>query len=198
MKWSVYFLPLALLILGCSNNNKSLNPSQDKQIWPLKVGNEWTYEDRLLDSAGRTVHVDTSVFAVIKDTLIQGERWYVFTYNGVRDPEGSLGTIRSDGLWTNGPSEGLVFKYPAAVNDTFMMGTDTSIVESIHDTVTVPAGTFVCINYKWVGGSEPNRTHQYHYMSPGVGFIKAEEYYKTAGGYVYPKIRTVLISYTLR
>lgn len=199
MKRLLCFLPLALLFLGCSDDDKATNPTTPKEIWPLKVGNQWAYENTELDSAGHVISVDTSVIAVEKDTMIQNERWYITTVNGARDPEMFPGTTRSDGMWGwDGTSGLLAFKYPAAVNDTFMAGNQVVIVESIHDTVTVPAGTFICYNYKWPEPPSSSRPYQFYYLSPGVGLVKTEEYRKAAGGQIYLNIRMALISYALR
>ena len=197
MKRLLCLLPLALLFIACSDDNKGTNPTQTQEVWPLKVGNQWVGEDTEVDSAGNILRVDTTILAVSKDTVIGGERWYIITVNGNRDPEVPILASRSDGLWAGGPSGGLFLKYPAAVNDTFMMGSQVVVVESVHDTVTVPAGTFVCLNYKWPEPSTSERPYQLHYYSPGIGGIKAVEYRKTAGGYIYPNFQSVLISYTL-
>lgn len=195
MRWVYGLLLVLLLSSGCGDDNKVISPSEKIQIWPLKVGNQWTYEETVLDSAGNVVNADTSVWEVVQDTLILGETWYILTIDGVVDSEFSPVANRGDGLWQGGPSGALVFKYPAAVDDTCMLGTDTAIVESITDTITVPGGTFVCYNYKWVGNSyNGERPYQFHYMSPGIGFIMAEEYHKTPEGYIYPNVRSVLLS----
>ncbi len=199
MKWVFCLLLVAALASGCDKNDKSTNPQKTVEIWPLKVGNQWTYEDQLLDTAGNIFHWDTTVMLIAKDTVIQGETWYITTVNGIRDPETLPGKNRSDGLWGwDGSSGMLVWKYPATVADTFKFGIDTVTIESIHDTVTVPAGTFVCLNYKWVDNEDPGRVYQYHYLSPGVGWILGEEYYRTSGGFIYPQLRNVLISYSLQ
>lgn len=197
MKWLFCLLPLVMLFIGCGEDDKIVNNTPAARIWPLEVGNEWIYEDRELDSAGNPIRVDTSFILVDKDTLIGNERWYIITANGVRSQEIGLIGNRGDGLWQGGPSGNLVFRYPVTLADTLVFGENTATVESIHDTVTVPAGTFVCINYKWTGGDDSERPYQFHYMSPSVGFIKAEEFHETGSGYIYPYYRSVLISYQL-
>ncbi|HVP36985.1 MAG TPA: hypothetical protein VMT04_08330 [Terriglobales bacterium] len=195
----VALLFLLIIVSGCKSNSKLTNPGPVKQIWPLAVGNEWTFQETEVDSAGNVLSADTSVWAVSKDTMIGSERWYIITVNDTIDPEmiNPL-TNRSDGLWGGGPSGGLIFKYPATVNDTFMIGNQVTIVVSIHATVMVPAGTFVCYNYEWPEPPSSDRPYQFHYMSPGIGFVKAEEYHKTPGGYIYLNFRSELISYVLK
>jgi hypothetical protein len=199
VKKSLYFLPLALLVLGCSDDNKVTNPTPVKEIWPLKVGNQWTYEDQVLDSAGQALQLDTTVWLISKDTVIEGKTWYILTINGVREPEVLPGANRNDGAWAwDGSSEYLFWRYPAAVGDTWIVMTDTATVESVNSTVAVPAGTFVCVKYKWVGDRDRDRNYQCHYLSPGVGRVKTEEFFRTAGGFEYVRFRNELISYALR
>jgi hypothetical protein len=198
MKQLLCFLPLALLVLGCSDDNKITNPTPVKEIWPLKVGNQWTFEDQVLDSAGNVVQLDTTIWLITKDTVIQGATWYIFTINGVPDPEVQPGANRSDGVWAwDGSSGFLAWKYPTAVGDTWLIWTDTATVESINETVAVPAGTFVCLKYKWVGDRDPDRAYQCHYLSPGIGRVKTEEFFRTAGGFVFVRFRNELISFTV-
>ena len=75
---------------------------------------------------------------------------------------------------------------------------DATVIVVSKETVTVPAGTFVCYTYKWSEPSTSDRPYQLHYLSPGYGNIKSVEYRKTAGGYIYPSFSSVLISYTLQ
>lgn len=115
MKWVFCLLLVAVVSSGYTDDDKSSTPQQVVAIWPLKIGNQWTYEDQLLDTE-----------------------------------------------------------------------------------VTVPAGTFICVNYLWGGQGESDKICQYHYLSPGAGWVKGEEYYRTDGGLEYPRSRNLLISRTLR
>ena len=199
MRYPVCLFFVAALLAGCSSSdNKGTNPDAVAQIWPLKIGNQWTHENRTLDSAGNLVKADTSVILVVKDTVIQGNTWHVLTVNGARDTEMEFLAVRSDGLWQGGVSGRLMFKYPAAEGDTWMVGTDTFTVLFIGDSITVPAGTFAIVNYKWTGNSEPTRLFQHHYISPGVGWIMGEEFYRAGDGIIYAKIQNRLLSYELK
>jgi hypothetical protein len=197
MKRMFCLMLLSALLSGCGGDDNSTNSIHVKQIWPLKVGNQWIFEWRESDSAGNVIVVDTSVLEVKKDTLIDGEMWYIITEDGARTDVSVPTTVRSDGLWVGGSSGELFAKYPAAVNDTFVSGVDTAIVESVNDMVAVPAGAFICYKYKYPE-SAGSRAYQYRYFSPGVGFIKGEEYLKTDGGYIFRNILMVLLSYELK
>lgn len=198
MKRVVCLLLLIVLSSDCSDNDKSSNPKEAVEIWPLKIGNRWVLEDQLLDSVGNVLQLDTTAILIAKDTTIEGGTWYIATANG-SSGEMLPGQIRDDGMWGwDGDSAVLVWKYPATIGDVFIIGFDTVTTVSIDTSITVPAGTFVCINYRWKDNFEPNRIYQYHFLSPGVGYVCAEEYYRTAGGTEYVRNRSVLLSYDLQ
>lgn len=199
MKWVHCLLLVVVVSSGCPDNDKSSTPLSVMEIWPLKVGNQWVLEEQILDSGGNVLHYDTTALSIIKDTTIQAGTWYVLAENGVEDPEVPPIQSRGDGLWIwNGSAALLQFKYPAEIGDTYMCGSDTTTIESLHDSLSVPAGIFVCVNYRWGEDDGPGRIYQYHYLSPGIGVVKYEEYYRTIGGFEYVESRTVLISYTVQ
>ena len=199
MRFISALLLVIAVLCGCDDDDEVTNPPAAKSLWPLKVGNEWTYENQVLDPAGAVLQYDTTVFQVAKDTVVEGATWYILTLNGARDSEVLPCRSRSDGVWAwDGASAFLFWKYPAAVGDSWIILTDTAAIEAVGESVTVPAGTFTCVNYKWTGSRDPDRVYQYHYMSPGVGRVKSDEYYKTAGDFVYVHFRDLLISYSLK
>ncbi|SYZ74605.1 hypothetical protein TRIP_C90233 [Candidatus Zixiibacteriota bacterium] len=197
MKRTAFLLALLAVISGCGKDKGNGPDSETATIWPLQIGSQWTYEEIEYDSAGHITAVDTTILAVADDTIIGNERWYILTSNGIADQEIGPITNRNDGLWAGGISGTLQFKYPAGLNDTFMMGSQVSIVESIHDSITVPAGVFICYNYKWLDDSTGFRAFQYHYLSTEIGFVMAVEYYRTQSGTIYPGHTSELISYLL-
>ena len=199
MRTILSLLSLLVLVSGCGSENLTVtNPTPVPKIWPLKVGNQWTLENRVTDSLGDLVRVDTSVVLIAKDTVIQQETWYIPTVNGVRDPDMNLVTNRNSGLWQGGSNGYLLFKYPAKAGDTYVIPMGKATVLSVNDTMQVPVGTFICHTYKWVGDGEVNRAFQWQYFAPGVGWVASVEFYKTPGGTVYPGVYHLLISYELK
>jgi hypothetical protein len=193
MKRVFCLLLIFIMFLGCDEDDKVTNPENNSSIWPLKIGNQWTYEWLESDSLGTVLGVDTIVLEVAKDTLIQSETWYIITEDGARTDRSSPTTSRQNGIWIWETSAVFFAKYPAAVNDTFICGTDTVTVESVNDTVITPAGTFICYRYRYheISGDRP---YQDRCFAPGVGFIEGDEYYKTGSDLIYQKYRGRLIS----
>jgi hypothetical protein len=129
------------------------------EILPLAVGNSWIYAITAFDSLGNVLGngIDTSI--VSRDTTIDNETWYIL-YN--RGAPVNLGINRSDGYWsravtlspntTNIATLGdpyLSAKFPTATGQVFVNETGYStVVLDTDTTVTVPAGTFRCYEYK--------------------------------------------------
>jgi hypothetical protein len=189
---------LLSILLVASCGDKSTNPKQVGDIWPLKVGNLWRAQVVEYDTNAVVISTDTLVLEVAKDTIIHNETFYIITVNGVRDPEVPPLTERSDGIywyWSLPDTIALCLKYPAAVNDWFYWGNDSAVVVSTNISVTVPAGTFSCYQYDIY--SSPSQLKQSSYYSPYYGPVKSEEYSKTQGGRLYVYLKMELISYVL-
>lgn len=100
-------------MFGCDDqsditNVKNGNPSIDGLI-PMKEGNSWTYLSSVYDSTGRQYPTSLYTSKILKDTLINGKTWFVFS-------EGYIQTNKSDGIWfmsSDGPRLG----FPLKLND---------------------------------------------------------------------------------
>jgi hypothetical protein len=183
MKRVLCLLLLMVLSSGC-DEDKTTNPSQVLTIVPLKIGNQWTYEITERDSAGDVTSIATSAMAVVRDTMINDERWYDFSANG-GPPMEYFTTNRIDGYWSGGPSGHLQYKYPAQKGDTYMFFGLVVTVESTADTVSIPASLFVCYMYRFETPGGNASSYLDHYAAPGIGLMKAKITEKLAGGETY-------------
>ena len=173
----IYFTILSLTISSCKkqNNNPSSASTSSTLIVPLKIGNQWN-----LRSINYVQHIDTSYYSnvVVDDTTIANIKWYIQISNGTdRVPWLNM----SDGLHyynTHMHQSYLSYKYPAQVNDSYYDSYyhDSLKVLSINFNVTVPAGAFYCYKYLDRGPLGPSDS-TIIYVSPGFGFIKAEQYF---------------------
>lgn len=69
----------------------------------------------------------------------------------------------------------LKYKYPTSPGDTWDDGNDLGFLVVCTDTIiSVPAGTFHCIRYQWIGylGMRGEQ-----YASPGTGIVKSIYYF---------------------
>ena len=189
------FLLSVLLILGCSdevvNHKRSV-------IWPLAIGNQWTLETCEFNYAGDTLSFDTLTLEVVRDTVINSERWFIIYVNGSYDPELPPVTNKADGGWQVDSlgQEWMSAKYPAVVNDSFQWGDQMCYVDSINEIVTVPAGDFTCYRYRRtdIGSTDPRSLM---YLSPDRGLVKLEELVIDGGGQPYVNSRSELLSFVL-
>lgn len=177
-------LPVVLSIhLSCGNSDDEQGistPGTPSVIFPLQVGNAWTYQRTSYDTQGSIVARDTLTERVVRDTLIYGERWYIWeTVSGL-----SLGTLRSDGYWTLvGYETALWLRYPASLNDTY---TITETGPTIHvlalDTlIAAPYGTIPCIAYEQLSSRDGVRA-RIDYCAANIGLVRTDEFVHTSGG----------------
>jgi hypothetical protein len=167
MKAIVCVLVMLTLLFACGKDN-STNPGPTTQIMPLKIGNSWTFSRATFDANGHTVIIDTLTETIVRDTIINNERWYIALLSSGDSSRTDLMTNRADGLWGRRYDEAFIaINYPMAVGDT--LGDDGLFMTLESDTtsITVPAGDFSCYNYHLFGSN----IDIYNYYSPGIGQI---------------------------
>jgi hypothetical protein len=186
-------LMVCVASLSCGDDDPT-NPWQGGEIYPLAIGNSWTYEVMNFDSLGNVESLDTISASVVRDTVIDGETWYVTEGDGEEGIHIGYCIIRSNGFYSNWPDEELLYKYPARVGDQYMVEDDTVIVENLDESVTVPAGEFDCVRYS-VHTIFPIRVYQK--LCPNIGPVAIELYMEKGSGILYLALRIRLQSYSL-
>lgn len=191
-------ISLLIILLAASCGDKSTNPKQVGEIWPLKIGSQWSFQLTEFDTNAVVISIDTLVLEVVKDTIIHNETFYLLTANGVRDPEVWPMTNRDDGLWYYRDPDTIVIliKYPVTVGESFFQLHDSLVVVSIDTLVTLPGGSFHCVRYDDYLITTGRLLGQI-YAAPGVGLIKKEDFSQTFGGRLYLSEVMELISYVL-
>ena len=171
-------LPVFSLLLSvfiCCSDNVSPIENEELDLIPLKLDNEWEYEQTTSDSTGKIDYIDYNIESVLKDTVISNIRWYQFnTSNYI------WYTNKEDGYWsyiiankshsTDSDTTQLVFKKDYYRGENFhafdVIAVDTMII--------VPAGKFNCIHlsYKF---DDPDNYLLFSYevfLSAGIGRVK--------------------------
>lgn len=131
-------------------------------IYPLKIGNEWTFEEILMSSSGTVLGTDTVTARIATEVLIGGEKWFLLTSSAETD---QFLTSRQDGIYQYFPetkTTALKFKYPANIGDQYASGYEewngttadtvvsfTATVDSIQEPIHGPAGTYQCNKYHY-------------------------------------------------
>jgi len=163
----------SLVLISC---DKSPNDPNDdgSVIYPLEYGHSWQY---LTQYEGISTF-ETHINKVVKDTTINYEKWTVLSYD---DSVFSYVKNRADGLYFNTKNKStgiwtstIYYKYKATVGETYTNQNDVKIdVISTNDSITVPAGKFVCYKYRVKYNTNLNTIE---YYAPNLGLIKLVAY----------------------
>lgn len=148
------------LSLGKSDNEIIDTTGIISPIFPLKVGNKWTYSQKTLLKDGTVTDTGTFSWTIIGEALIEGEKWFWLSYSV---GGGYFITSRQDGMYRYLPNlkiGGLMYKYPGIVGEQFLSAYEVSnrfdsfrlftiqmSVDSLNEVVKVPSGNFNCIKY---------------------------------------------------
>ena len=154
---SYFVVVLLLLSLISCKEESSTEPETTSSLYPLKVANVWTYDKATNLGDYEDIYL---VEAKVSDTIFKVK----FTSSGSMGDnreETIVAENKSDGYYQDGT---IIYKYPAEAGDTYQSGSRTITVIATNVSITVPAGTFNCIEYE-SGGST-------YWVSPGVGQIK--------------------------
>ncbi len=185
----IVFLLSTLSFFGCKDHDTNPLVIADV-IYPLTIGNTWIFKVLSYDTLGNQYELMPSQILITGDTVIQGQQCYLGyeTYFN-----------RSDGLYCftgdSGSPFALLYKYPAKVGDSYSEGNRTITVVSVNDTITVPAGTFVCYHYEVLA---PYADTEERYLAPKIGLVMVESYHPLSGGRKYKAFSQELTSYTVR
>ncbi len=187
-----------VILLSCSDHSTNVKNLSD-EILPLKVGNKWYMKNVTFDSLGHSSTPFYFSLVVSKDTLINREKWYGITVECDFCDESSISYYakREDGIYLlNENNEAfLVYKYPAAVNDSYVSDSASVKIKSLSLIITVESGKYECVEYEI---SEVDNTITRVYLSPGVGFVKFEHFNKAIGGeYIISQLNE-LVSYKIK
>ena len=185
-------IAFCVAIISCKSSTDTGTLSQGV-IMPLTIGNSWTYDDSLYDQHGVLSGTMTDTLR-LTDTMSYGnviiyiprdrKTYYVNRADGLR--------IRYDGYF----DETFVAKYPSRPGDIFRhdqyiitkepspdplgIAIGDLMVSSTNESVTVPAGTFIC--YKYNEDFYDTTRHQLvdrfnTFYAPNVGMIKSEDFH---------------------
>ncbi len=194
-----------ILIAGCNQKKDDLfvNPAPDiKGIVPITIGNQWTYKLFLYDTTGAIRYTTQSPLTVVGDTIINGFRWYKYSYFNDYKFSYYLCANKQNGFYALGDSgELLLFKYPAIAGDSFYVNSKLGYLHVLSaDTMTtIGSVSYHCVAYESFKSVENNAvggSHEILFVSPNIGPIKCEVYtsfysWKKPYLYVYAELVAV-------
>jgi hypothetical protein len=198
------------LLLGKSENEITDTTGIISPIYPLKVGNKWTYAQKILYKDGTVMDYGTFSMSIIWEVLIDGEKWFWLSYsNGYW----YFITSRQDGIYKylySLKTAQLMYKYPAALSEQYLSGeeipddfgnlsllTYKMSVDSLNEMINVPSGNYNCIKYhtpsywKPVGSIVYDTGDEDNFLS-SVGLVKNIVYPNKNGdaGYIMELVST--------
>ena len=193
---------LILTLVKCKDN--STNPIDTHQIWPLKVGNFWSFRITTYDTLGGVSFSTIDTVIVYRDSTYKTGKIYYFktlangnftfqdnAISNLSDGYNELTKV-NDSLVAN-----LIYKFPGNPGDTFISNGKPMVIESVNESIKVTAGNFVC--YKYV--AEENFDYQYIkqivYLCPGIGEIVTELYQGNNKANANLETKIELLSYKL-
>jgi hypothetical protein len=172
-----YFIVISIILLYSCDT--STEPSKDRRIFPLNKGNIWIYQNYMVKSDGSFTKYSLDTNKVLKDTIVNDLKFYLVRFSNTVLDFGYINDslfIHVDPNYTF-LKPYLIYSYPCQKGDFYFGAFGACKVVNIDTTITVQAGTFKCIKYKYYTRIETGEgIDNYHYCSPGVGLIKIETY----------------------
>jgi hypothetical protein len=140
---------LLFSLISCDESavNEPPKKSNNNEIVPLSIGNNWVYlnYDYEIKPTPTIVYSDEKI---TKDTIINNVKYFVL--EKLFSPGKSFCYSDSSGYFQSSKDYNVKIKYPVQVGEVFYMSPyhDTVKVISVNQKITVPAGTFECIHYQ--------------------------------------------------
>ncbi|MBX3044181.1 MAG: hypothetical protein KIT33_04105 [Candidatus Kapabacteria bacterium] len=193
---------LALVLQSCSESTNSSNsgtPAADNNILPLKVGNEWHYQDILIADNETITGESRNVVTRIQDVEIENKLYKAFAiveYNTNNEAVYQKFISRTSVGIYNFASENdpfnlkyrnLTIKYPSWTNERwdainhnftnlshrFSHDTCSVICLGTKEDIKVPAGDFRCSKYQY---EFKNNSKIIEWWAVGAGLVRYEYY----------------------
>ena len=174
------FLTLIFALLAC-------NKARDNNtIKPLAVGNYWTYDvENYINDMPDPVNISEHTMKIEGEITWGGHTWYGYKKDGAneyhRNAEEGIYILQFDDEHPDGEAK-LLVEYPIKVGTSWKVrsGTyiTTTVVKTIDETVTVPAGVFDdCLRCEAIMPDIPDMVmpgRMTSWIKPGVGTIQME------------------------
>lgn len=183
----------SLALFSCESN--PVTPSSEDIGWiPFKKGNLWKFIRTYYDPLGNVIliqHNADSIF-IAADTVLDGKKWYYRRYfghklayrntsSGVMARLVSENTLATPFVQYKFPVQtGEAFGFPIVFFSGYQAWLDdityTATVISTDTTITVPAGSFRCVQYRLQRASHIF-SWQDEFIAPRFGWVKRDSYY---------------------
>ncbi len=160
---------VCICFVALSCNETAIPPAGSSNvIMPLRVNNTWEYEVILFDTAGNRTASFRDTMAIVAELEIGAEKWFV-------DDDGVIQMNRATGRWVFSGVPYLAEKYPASLNDAYMLSDSITVVyvAGTGETVRVPYGTFSTYVYRRIRNGVLTAEL---YFAPNTGLVRLDRY----------------------
>lgn len=184
---SMLVLTSIFALLACSIT------ADNETIMPLAVGNYWIYEvETYVDDAVDPITRSEHTRKIEEKITWGGHTWYGNEKDGAgeyhRNTKEGVFILQINDEHPDGAAK-LLLEYPVKVGASWTVGTgpsaSTMIVETLDETVIVPAGIFNdCLRCKMTMPDSPDMPMpaiMIHWIKPGVGAVKMQLDLTTGG-----------------
>jgi hypothetical protein len=196
MKSTIKFLFFIIVLNASCSNDQILEPQEiiSEGVIPLKVGYKWTWEVTSYNEDG--VKIDSHLYysEVIKDTIINGENWFILMENG--NGPTYLGTNRN-GVYYSFYLGQPTITFNTVIEDTSVESTNSngSYLVSKNNLIQGPLGEFNCNLYQvFIKINENKFLDANYYLEYNKGIIRTESFSLNMNGSSYIAVTTELVS----
>jgi hypothetical protein len=179
--------------------------SEEKQIIPLKIGNEWNYHTSIFTSDSIIFVEYDMLKKIIEDTIASNERWFLTSVetNGYIDSFWCAN--RNDGYWVKPVYDDTIsfyvtpkmkYQYPCKVGDIFedYSGLDWEII-SIDTVIEIQNEKFNCVFYRTMTYYNPQSSYEEDFVAVNTGLVLLKTYNRLSNGDHYIFSNHELITY---
>ena len=174
-----FIISLLFGSLNCNKSNPVGNNDPSSEIIPLKVGNTWVWQITNYDTSGTISSTTSDSLWVSQDTVLNGQKYFLL-WEQQKNSDGTINQSASNYFARNiqsgysrrdGNQETVLYNYPYQNGDTTVIASNVS--------VTVPTGTYNCLEYHIPVGSYFANGHLQtlmanFYICPNIGIVKKQ------------------------
>jgi len=161
LHWNLTNGPSFQLNLACGKSRYEISDPAgvSSPIFPLKVGNSWTYKLQRILADGSHIDDGTVVHTIVGEEMLDGEKWFLLRAPLFGD---QILSARSDGIYLYYPHSKtavLRYQYPAKggeqyesyyeewLDNSFALVAFPMAADSGNVEITVPGGRYTCRRY---------------------------------------------------
>ena len=202
-------------LIGCGSTDSTPQTVELKTLFPLTIGNYWLYSEKMFnENTGELTDTNTTPFYIKTDTIYNGHAGVQLIVGDDRD----ILYYYGDSLFFSKSSyfrAQLMIIYPMKKGDMVVAADTINTISNYHTrtelwliddhaSVSVPAGTFVTLQYRTIVLGAPNGSPldttkiTDNFYTSGVGLVKSTGKDRADDGVLRQTLEVVLKSYMLK